>query len=399
MPGPARRIFVLVLDSLGVGALPDAAEFGDEGAHTLDHLVEAAGGLDAPRLLELGLGCIEGVAGVPGPTAPQGAFGRCLEASPGKDTSTGHWEMMGCPLDAPFPVFPDGFPAEILDPFLAQTGLSGVLCNAPASGTDVIDELAAEHIRTGKPILYTSADSVFQVAVHEDHFGLDRLYEVCQVARDILRPYGLGRVIARPFIGEEGNYQRTYNRKDYSLDPPCDTVLDILSNAGVPVIGVGKISDIFAGRGVTESHHTEGNKDGMEKTIELAASVNGEFENGFLFLNLVDFDMLYGHRRDAEGYRGAIERFDVQLVELEKHLRDQDLVVLCADHGNDPTFTQTTDHTREYTPVLVTGPGVRAGADLGTRKTMADIGATVCEALGVAQPGSGQSFLGEATTN
>lgn len=395
MPAPDRRVFVLVLDSLGVGALPDAADFGDEGAHTLDHLVEAAGGLDAPRLLELGLGCIEGVGAVPAATAPQGAFGRCLEASPGKDTSTGHWEMMGCPLDAPFPVFPEGFPPEILDPFLAQTGLPGVLCNATASGTAIINELAAEHIESGKPIVYTSADSVFQVAAHEEHFGLDRLYEVCQVARDILRPYGLGRVIARPFVGEEGNYQRTYNRKDYSLEPPRDTALDLLTKAGVPVVGVGKISDIFAGRGVVESHHTEGNVDGMQQTIELAKSAKGEFESGFLFLNLVDFDMLYGHRRDSPGYRRALEQFDGQLIELEKHLRPQDIVILCADHGNDPTHMETTDHTREYTPILVTGPGVRAGADLGTRKSMADIGATVCDALGVAKPEAGESFLHE----
>ncbi len=399
MAAPERRIFVLVLDSLGVGALPDAADFGDEGAHTLDHLVQAAGGLDAPRLLQLGLGNIEGVTGLPRESAPQGAFGRCLETSPGKDTSTGHWEMMGCPLDAPFPVFPDGFPASILDPFLAQTGLPGVLCNAPASGTAVIDELAAEHIRTGKVIVYTSADSVFQVAAHEEHFGLERLYEVCQVAREILRPYGLGRVIARPFVGQEGSYKRTYNRKDYSLLPPTDTALDLLTKAGVPVVAVGKISDIFAGRGVSESHHTEGNQDGMQKTIELARSAKGEFETGFLFLNLVDFDMLYGHRRDSVGYRRALEQFDVQLVELEKHLRPADLVILCADHGNDPTHMQTTDHTREYTPVVVAGPAVRHGAELGTRKTMADIGATVCEAFDVVLPGAGKSFLGEALTS
>ena len=399
MSDQPRRVFVLVLDSLGVGALPDAASFGDEGAHTLDHLVEAAGGLDAPRLLELGLGNIAGVESLPTRKDPAGAFGRCLEASPGKDTSTGHWEMMGCPLEQAFPVFPDGFPAEILEPFLAQTGLPGVLCNAPASGTAVIEELAAEHIQTGKVIVYTSADSVFQVAAHEEHFGLERLYEVCRVAREILRPYGLGRVIARPFVGEEGNYQRTYNRRDYSLEPPCETALDLLTKANVPVVGVGKISDIFAGRGVTQDHHTEGNRDGMRITVELAKSAEGEFERGFLFLNLVDFDMLYGHRRDAIGYRKAIEEFDLELVELEEHLRPQDLVILCADHGNDPTHMATTDHTREYTPVLVTGPGVRAGVDLGTRASMADIGATVCDAFGVELPGSGQSFLGEVLKN
>ena len=392
------RVFVLVLDSLGVGALPDASDFGDEGAHTLDHLVEAAGGLDAPRLVALGLGNIAGVSAVPSSDAPTGAFGRCAEVSPGKDTSTGHWEMMGCPLDAAFPVFPDGFPPEILDPILARTEVAGVLCNATASGTEVLERLGEEHIATGKPIVYTSADSVFQVAAHEQHFGLERLYAFCEVAREVLTPYGVGRVIARPFVGEAGSYQRTYNRRDYSLLPPHDTALDALTAAGVPVVGVGKISDIFAGRGVTESHHTEGNRDGMRTTIELAHSAAGEFERGLLFLNLVDFDMLYGHRRDAVGYRAALEAFDKDLVELEAALRPDDVVILCADHGNDPTHTENTDHTREYTPVLVTGPKAIAGADLGTRATMADIGATVCEALGVTGPGPGTSFLREATT-
>lgn len=395
MSSTEPRVFVLVLDSLGVGALPDASDFGDEGAHTLDHLVAAAGGLNAPRLAALGLGNISGVESIPAAASPAGAFGRCLEQSPGKDTSTGHWEMMGCPLDQAFPVYPQGFPAEILDPFLERTGLPGVLCNAPASGTAIIDELAAEHIASGKPIVYTSADSVFQVAAHETHFGLERLYEVCKVAREILTPYGLARIIARPFIGEEGNYTRTYNRRDYSLEPPCKTALDLLVEGSVPVIGVGKISDIFAGRGISEDHHTEGNVDGMRKTLELARSAKGEFEHGFLFLNLVDFDMLYGHRRDAVGYRKAIEVFDVELRELETLLRPNDLVVLCADHGNDPTHMETTDHTREYTPLLVTGPGVRAGVDLGTRTSMADIGATVCEALGVSAPQTGTSFLQE----
>ncbi|MFT7670776.1 MAG: phosphopentomutase [Planctomycetota bacterium] len=392
-----ERTFVLVLDSLGVGALPDAALFGDVGAHTLDHLIEAAGGLETPRLQSLGLGNIEGVAGLRPSATPSGAFGRCLELSPGKDTSTGHWEMMCCPLEKAFPVYPDGFPSEIIDPFLEQTGLAGVLCNAPASGTAIINELGAEHIASGKPIVYTSADSVFQIAAHEEHFGLERLYEVCRIAREILRPYGLGRVIARPFVGEEGSYERTYNRKDYSLTPPMDTALDVLSRAGVPVLGVGKISDIFAGRGVTEDHHTEGNRDGMRQTTELARSADGQFERGLLFMNLVDFDMLYGHRRDPVGYRQALEEFDRDFLELEKVLRPTDLVILCADHGNDPTFTENTDHTREYTPIIVSGASVRAGVDLGTRTSMADIGATVCEALGVEVPSFGVSFLSEAT--
>lgn len=395
MSRSGARVFVLVLDSLGVGALPDAKAFGDDGAHTLDHLVVAAGGLDAPRLRALGLGNIEGVTSLGAAESPAGAFGRCLESSPGKDTSTGHWEMMGCPLEQAFPVYPDGFPDEILQPFLEQTGLPGVLCNAPASGTAILEELAAEHITSGKPIVYTSADSVFQVAAHETHFGLERLYEICKVAREILTPYGVARVIARPFVGEEGAYQRTYNRRDYSLEPPSPTVLDVLVSAEVPVLAVGKISDIFAGRGVTESIHTEGNDDGMRKTIELARSARGEFERGFLYLNLVDFDMLYGHRRDAVGYRRALESFDRDLVELEAVLRPEDLVILCADHGNDPTHLETTDHTREYTPIIVTGRSVRPGVELGTRESMADIGATVCEGLGVPWQGSGKSFLGQ----
>ena len=320
MAAPVDRVFVLVLDSLGVGALPDAADFDDEGAHTLDHLVEASGGLDAPRLQALGLGNIEGVTSIEPAKRPAGAFGRCLEASPGKDTSTGHWEMMGCPLDSAFPVYPEGFPPEILDPFLERSGLDGVLCNRPASGTAVLEELGQEHIESGRPIVYTSADSVFQVAAHEEHFGLERLYEVCRIAREIFVPYGVGRVIARPFVGEAGDFRRTYNRKDFSLEPPRDTALDLLRRADVPVVGVGKISDIFAGRGVSESHHTEGNRDGMRRTLELARSGKGEFERGLLFLNLVDFDMLYGHRRDPQGYRRALEEFDVGLRELERPL-------------------------------------------------------------------------------
>ncbi|MEM7305153.1 MAG: phosphopentomutase [Planctomycetota bacterium] len=393
-PTSTRRVFLIVLDSLGVGALPDAAAFGDEGTHTLDHLVRAAGGLDAPRLRELGLGCIEGVQAVACPAQPAGAFGRCAEKSAGKDTSTGHWEMMGCVLPQRFPTYPDGFPDEILAPFLERTGLPGVLENKPASGTEVIARLGAEHVATGKPIVYTSADSVFQVAAHETAFGLERLYEICQVAREILTPYGVGRVIARPFVGEEGGYERTYNRRDYSLEPPEPTTLDRLHAADVPVVGVGKIEDIFAGRGVGESIHTEGNRDGMRAMTACAARV----ERGLVFCNLVDFDMLYGHRRDPAGYRRAIEEFDVDLAAFEAELRPGDVVLLTADHGNDPTFTEGTDHTREYVPVVVFGPGVCAGVDLGTRESFADIGATVEELLvhtPDARGGAGTSFAAQ----
>ena len=384
-----RRVFLIVLDSLGCGEMPDAAQFGDQGAHTLDHLVRAAGGLNAPRLIELGLGHVPGVTSLPRVAKPAGAFGRCAERSPGKDTSTGHWEMMGLVLGKQFPTFPNGFPAEILDPFIDRGMLPGVLCNKPASGTVVLDELGAEHIKSGKPIVYTSADSVFQVACHEKYFGLERLYEICEVARKILNPYGVGRVIARPFVGEVGAFKRTYNRRDYSLLPFKKTALDRLKAAGVPVVGVGKISDIFAGQGLTQDIHTEGNVDGMRATIELARTQ----KNGLVFVNLVDFDMLYGHRRDATGYRRAIETFDADLVKLESALRDDDLVLLTADHGNDPTFSATTDHTREYVPIIACGKRVKPGVELGTRATFADIGATVEEALGLNPVAPGTSFL------
>ncbi len=385
-----RRVFLIVLDSLGCGELPDAALFGDRGAHTLDHLVQAAGGLDAPRLIALGLGHVPGVTSLPRVPRPAAAFGRCAERSPGKDTSTGHWEMMGLVLDKQFPVYPQGFPSEILTPFIERGMLPGVLCNQAASGTEVIERLGAEHIASGKPIVYTSADSVFQVACHEEHFGLERLYEICEIARKILDPYGVGRVIARPFVGAPGAFRRTYNRRDYSLLPFKPTVLDRLKAAGVPVIGVGKISDIFATQGLTRDVHTEGNVDGMRATIELAKTQ----KNGLIFVNLVDFDMLYGHRRDAAGYRRAIEVFDKDLVALERELREDDLVLLSADHGNDPTFTKTTDHTREYVPILAFGKRVKPAVELGTRSSFADIGATVEEALGLKPTGPGTSFLG-----
>ena len=385
------RAFVLVLDSLGVGALPDAADFGDEGAHTLDHLVGVNGGLVAPRLVELGLGCIDGVESLPAPSDPAGAFGRCAESSPGKDTSTGHWEMMGCPLETAFPVFPEGFGPEIMEPFIERSGLPGILGNKAASGTEILDELGALHVETGKPIIYTSADSVFQVAAHEESFGLERLYEICRIARELLDPLGVGRVIARPFIGAEGSWQRTYNRRDFSLVPPAETSLDRIAAAGQPVIGVGKIEDIYAGRGVTESIHTEGNTDGMARFTERA----GGLDSGLLFINLVDFDMLYGHRRDALGYAAAIEAFDIQLQRFEEGLRPGDMVILTADHGNDPTVTGDTDHTREYIPLIAYGPGFAAGVDLGTRSSFADIGATVEEHLGLDPQGPGRSFLRE----
>ncbi|MAE28332.1 MAG: phosphopentomutase [Planctomycetota bacterium] len=380
------RVFLIVLDSLGVGALPDAAEFGDAGAHTLNNIISATGGLEVPRLTALGLGSIEGVTGLPAEAGA--AFGRCAERSPGKDTSTGHWEMMGCVLSESFPVYPAGFPQDLMESFVERCGLPGVLCNAAASGTEIIERLGAEHVASGKPIVYTSADSVFQVAAHEEHFGLERLLEICSVARELLTPLGVGRVIARPFVGENGSFKRTYNRRDYSLLPPKETTLDRLKAADIPVIGVGKIDDIFAGRGLTASHHTQGNRDGMEQTLALA----DEVDEGLVFVNLIDFDMLYGHRRDAAGYRVALEEFDAQLMELAQRLRPGDLLLLTADHGNDPTHSPGTDHTREYVPVLAAGPGLATAVDLGTRDTFADIGATVEEFLGLEAAGPGESF-------
>lgn len=388
--GRARRVFVLVLDSLGVGELPDAARFGDTGSHTLDHLVQASGGLDAPTLLSLGLGGIDGVHSLPVPEALTGSFGRMAERSAGKDTPTGHWEMMGCPLDWAFPTFPEGFPNDLLDRIAREAGVPGWLANHTASGTVVIEQYGEEHRATGKPIVYTSADSVFQIAAHEEWFGLERLYEVCEASRRVLDEVKVGRVIARPFVGEPGGFQRTYNRKDWSVPPPEETALDRLVAHGVPVVGVGKIEDLFTGRGITRSIHTEGNDDGMRVTLELAKSL----EHGLVFVNLVDFDSLFGHRRDPIGYRRALETFDGALTELLKSLRPDDLVFLTADHGNDPTFTDTTDHTREYVPILVTGPSVRPAVNLGTRGTFGDLGATIEEAFGLA-PRAGTSFLEE----
>ena len=383
-----RRVFLIVLDSLGVGALPDAARFGDEGAHTLDHIAAAAGVPELPRLVALGLGRVPGVSSLPRSPAPEACFGRMAELSPGKDTSTGHWELMGCVLDRAFPVYPEGFPPEIIDPFLERAGLEGVLCNAPASGTEILERLGERHLECGWPIVYTSADSVFQVAAHEERFGLERLYAICRIAREILDGPGVARVIARPFVGESGEFRRTYNRRDLSLRPPA-TALDRLAEAGVEVVGVGKIEDIFAGRGVARSIHTEGNRDGMRILCEQAR----DLDRGLVFANLIDFDMLYGHRRDARGYRRALEDFDRDFALFERELREGDLVLLTADHGNDPTHMSSTDHTREYVPLLAAGPGLSRGVDLGTRASFADVGAAVEEAFGLVPSGSGRSFL------
>lgn len=385
-----RRVFLIVADSLGVGALPDADQFGDTGAHTLDHIVEHVGSIDTPHLKALGLGNVPGVNAVPGASKPLAAHGRMTEVSAGKDTSTGHWEMMGVIVPDAFPTFPLGFPKEIIDAFCERAGLDGVLGNEVASGTEIIDRLAEEHARTKRPIIYTSADSVFQIAAHETHFGLERLYEVSKIARDLLDEYQIARVIARPYVGEPGAYQRTYNRKDYSLEPHAESSLVRLRSAGVPVIGVGKIQDIYAGVGVPESVHTEGNRDGMIKMNELAQTM----EHGLAFVNLVDFDMLFGHRRDPVGYARALEEFDRDLLAFGEFLRPDDVVLITADHGNDPTFTHNTDHTREYVPLLAYGERVAPSA-LGTRASFADLGATVEELFGLKPSGPGESFATE----
>lgn len=389
-----RRVFLVVLDSLGVGELPDAPEE-DRGAHTLDNICRAVGAPQAPRLLSLGLGNIEGVGAFPEAIFPEGAFGRMAETSPGKDTTTGHWEMAGVPLERAFPTFPDGFSDELLGAIAAEAGVPGWLGNTPASGTEIIERLGPEHVASGKPIVYTSADSVLQIAAHEGSFGLERLLDLCRVAREHTRELGIARIIARPFVdaaeGASTRFQRTYNRRDFSLAPPRPTVLDALKDAGVPVVGIGKIEDIFAGTGVTRSLHTEGNMDGMHRILEEMR----EFIAGLVFVNLVDFDMAYGHRRDPAGYREAIEQFDRGLAAIQEVMRAEDLLLLTADHGNDPTNGRHTDHTREYVPLLAFGKRVRAGVDLGTRRSFADVGATLAQVFGVTHDGPGASFLEE----
>ncbi|HET8725385.1 MAG TPA: phosphopentomutase [Anaeromyxobacteraceae bacterium] len=386
----AGRFVILVADSVGVGALPDAGRYGDEGSDTLGNVSRAVGGLSLPVLGRLGLGNVARVQGVPPVERPEASWGRMAERSPGKDTLTGHWEMMGVPLEEPLALFPRGFPPEVLDPWLAATGAPGVLGNRAASGTAIIEELGEEHQRTGKPIVYTSADSVFQVAAHEETVPLETLYAWCREARRILDPLRVARVIARPFVGRPGAYQRTYNRRDLAMPPPRPTVLERLAAAGVPVVGVGKIGDIYDRRGVSEDVHTAGNADGLRRTAE----VLGRMERGLLFVNLVDFDMLWGHRNDVQGYARGLEEMDRGLPPVLSALRPGDLLAITADHGCDPT-TPSTDHSREHVPLLVLSPG-REGAPLGTRSSFADLGATVAEYFGV-EAGAGAGFLAAIT--
>ena len=385
-----KRVFLIVLDSCGCGEAPDAAKFGDYGVNTLKSC-STSEKFRVPNLIAHGLGNIDGVDYLPKAASQLGAVARLHEASAGKDTTIGHWEIAGLISENPLPTYPNGFPEEVLQPFREATG-RGVLANAPWSGTEVIQKYGAEHMKTGDLIVYTSADSVFQIAAHEDVVPLEQLYEYCRIARRILRgKHGVGRVIARPFVGDaEHGFTRTANRHDFSLEPPAPTMLDAIKAAGLESYAVGKIFDIFAGEGITEHVYTKGNTDGMEKTMQAAAR---DF-TGLCFTNLVDFDMLYGHRRNIDGYAAALTEFDGWLPKFLDTLGEDDLVMVTADHGCDPAYTATTDHTREYVPLLIAGKRVKP-VNLGTRMTFADIAATVTELLGVRYETPGTSFAKE----
>ena len=381
-----KRVFLIVLDSFGIGQMPDAEKFGDRNVNTLAACA-ASGELNIPNLEQAGLGNIDGVDCLAGTSAPAGAYARLAEASMGKDTTIGHWEIGGVVSMDPLPTYPEGFPEEVLAPFREATGRD-VLANAPWSGTAVIEKYGGEHMKTGSLIVYTSADSVFQIAAHEDVVPPELLYEYCRTARRILQGrHGVGRVIARPFTGRPGSFQRTANRHDFSLEPPAPTLLDAVKGAGLDSIAVGKIYDIFAGRGTTEHVYNRSNADGMAHTLRYA---DRDFR-GLCFVNLVDFDMKYGHRRDAGGYARALNEFDAWLPQLLAKLGDGDIVMITADHGCDPAYTATTDHTREYVPLLALGRGVKP-VDLGTRESFADIAATVAELLDVKLDTPGKSF-------
>ena len=383
---PFTRVIVIVLDSLGIGELPDAAAYGDEGSNTLGNIASRVP-LKLPALRSLGLDRLVHLGG-PSPATPQGAYGRMAEVSAGKDSVTGHWEMMGIILKQAFPTFPSGFPADVIAAFEGRIG-RGTIGNVVASGTEIIDRLGAEHMQTGKPIVYTSTDSVFQIAAHEDVIPIAEQYRICETAFDLAaRGLGVGRVIARPFIGTPGAFTRTANRHDYALEPMGDTLLDRLTERRIPVVGIGKVTDLFAGRGIGRAVPTRSDADGLDK-IDAALS---DTASGLIFANLVDFDTLYGHRNDVEGYAANLERFDERLLHLLPALGPADLLVLTADHGNDPS-TPSTDHSREFVPILLTGPRVRAGDHIGTRATFADLGQTLADNFGVTPLPHGSSFL------
>lgn len=383
-----NRVIVIVLDSVGIGELPDAAAFGDVGSHTLGNMARAVGGLHLPHMEKMGLANIAIIQGLTPQANPTAAYGKMAEISAGKDSTTGHWELMGLVLEKPFPLYPEGFPPEVMDRFEAEIG-RGWLGNYPASGTAIIDELGPEHMRTGQPIVYTSGDSVFQIAAHEEVIPVEELYRICRIARRILRgEHEVSRVIARPFVGRPGHFTRTANRHDFSVSPPEPTVLDFLKEAGLMVCGIGKIEDLFSGQGLTEAIHTEHNMDGVDKTIR---AMRERREPGLIFTNLVDFDAKFGHRNNPQGYAQALAEFDARLPEIQAALAGDDLLVITADHGNDPT-TPSTDHSREYVPILIDGEPGRAGGNIGLRSTFADLGATIADIFGAQSPRFGSSF-------
>lgn len=384
-----NRVIWIVLDSVGMGEMPDSVKFGDVGCNTIGNVSSKLGGLKLPNMEKLGLGNIEGMKNINKVENPIGCFGRFAEMSDGKDTTTGHWEMCGIQLDKPFPTYPQGFPKEVVEAFEKAIGRK-ILGNKPASGTAILDELGEEHIKTGCPIVYTSADSVFQIAAHEDIYSVEELYKICQIARDMLvGEHAVARVIARPFVGEaKGNFTRTSNRRDFSLKPIHETVLDKLKASKLNVMAVGKIEDIFQGAGITEAVHTKDNMDGVDKTLEYMK----EDKNGLIFTNLVDFDMKWGHRNNAEEYGRGLEAFDVRLAEIMEQMKDDDILFITADHGCDPT-TEGTDHTREYVPFLAYGKALSKGKDLKTRKTFSDMGQTVADIFKIEPIENGESFL------
>jgi len=384
-----NRILLIVLDGAGIGAMPDAPEWGDAGSDTFGHILESRQ-LHLPNLQRLGLGNIRPLEGLPPLDHPAGSYGRCALRSNGKDTTTGHWEMAGIILERAFPTYPNGFPQAVIDRFVKETSVPGVLGNIPASGTEIIKVLGEEHVRTKKPIVYTSADSVFQIAAHEEVIPLTRLYEMCESARRILDgEHQVGRVIARPFLGDPGGFYRTENRHDYAVPPPRENLLPALADEDLDVVCIGKIASIYDSVGVTKDLQAKNNEQSINQTI----SALNESSRGLIFSNLVDFDMLYGHRRDTEGYAKALERFDSRLPEIEEAMRDVDLMMITADHGNDPTFPGS-DHTREYAPLLVYGKRARGGVNLGIRNSLADIGQTIAENFGLKLT-AGESFLSE----
>jgi phosphopentomutase len=390
MDSKFNRIVLMVLDSAGIGEMPDAADWGDAGADTLGHILESRP-VDLPNLQKLGLGNIRPLAGLPAIENPTGGYGKCTLFSNGKDTTTGHWEMAGIVLKKAFPTFPQGFPERIINEFVSAAKLPGVLANVPASGTEIIKQFGEEHVKTGKPIVYTSADSVFQIAAHEEIIPVERLYEICEIARKILDGEDkVGRVIARPFVGDAAeNFKRTENRHDYAVAPPPDNLLPLLKDSGLDVVCIGKIASIYDSLGVTEDLTAKNNDQSIDQTVN---ALNAE-SRGLIFSNLVDFDMLYGHRRDTEGYAGALEHFDRRLPEILDAMRAADLLIITADHGNDPT-KEGSDHTREYVPLLVYGKSAQSNVNLGTRASLADIGQTIAENFDLKLK-DGESFLNE----